>query len=634
MPALMLHSSAAMSAHSCMLRKRGGAQSVCGVRVGRAAASRRASTRVTAAAATKSMPLGQSSKADEMLTMEQGYCLPFRKYSPDALARRATGSPVETVKTLARGIEVLSKFGVYALSLASDRAFGLEDQNVPLRAAQVRDLLCDLGPTYIKAGQVLASRPDIVRADYMEELTTLQDDVPAFPNKEAFEIIEREMGRPLEDVFESISERPIAAASLGQVYKGVLKSNGKTVAVKVQRPEIEPVIYRDLWLLRTASYAINTLAIRRLGCNATLIIDEFGEKLLEELDYKLEARNLQDFYVNFYNDQYVKIPECYREISTGCILVMEWIDGIRCTDPAGIKAAGIDVDEFIRVGVVSGMRQLLEFGLFHGDPHPGNVFAMTDGRIAYVDFGNVAQLSQRNKEVLIDAVVHAVNEDYEGMADDFIQLGFLAPGTDLTPIVPALKDIWSDARTRSMVNFNFRTVTSSFNRLVYQYPIRIPERFSLVIRSLLTQEGICMTLQPEFRFLEVAYPYVAKRLLTDSDSTLRDRLLQVLFNKGNFQWARLENLISLATQSSGGLDLTDTVLDGAKVVIADDALRTKLLLALTQGNRLQVNEVARLVEMLQRSAGLQPEKLMSRAVTEAPDIARTIMLSWSQRVLA
>lgn len=342
---------------------------------------------------------------------------------------------------------------------------------------------------------------------------------------------------------------------------------------------------------------------------------------------------MADFGVNFRDDAKVKIPVPYPALSSARVLTMEWIDGVRCTDPQGIKAAGIDVDEFIRVGVESGLRQLLQYGLFHGDPHPGNIFALRDGRIAYVDFGNVAQLSQRNKEVLIDAVVHAVNEDYEAMAGDFIQLGFLAPGTDLAPIVPALENIWSDARTRSLSNFNFRSVTSSFNALVYQYPIRIPERFSLVIRSLLTQEGICMTLSPEFRFLEVAYPYVAKRLLTDTDTGLRDRLVQVLFRGGAFQLKRLENLVTLAASASGELDLSDTMADSASVFLLDPELRTKLLAALTANDRLATEEVASLIATLQRMGGMQPERVAARLLGLAPNAARNAMLSWSQRVL-
>jgi predicted unusual protein kinase regulating ubiquinone biosynthesis (AarF/ABC1/UbiB family) len=467
----------------------------------------------------------------------------------------------------------------------------------------------------------------------MEQLCKLQDDVPAFPSEHAFAIMQRELGRPLNEVFEQISDTPVAAASLGQVYRATLKSTGEQVAVKVQRPGIEPVILRDLVLFRELARFVNAVAIERLGCNAQLIVDEFGEKLLEELDYVQEGRNLSDFYQNFENDPVVKIPKFYKELSGSKMLTMEWIDGVRCTDPRGIRESGIDVDEFIRVGVMSGLRQLLEFGLFHGDPHPGNIFAMRDGRIAYVDFGNVAQLSQTNKQTLVDAVVHAVNEDYDSMAGDFIRLGFLAKGTDVAPIVPALEKIWQDARTASLQNFNFRTVTGAFNELVYQYPIRIPERFSLVIRSLLTQEGICMSLSPDFRFLEVAYPYVAKRLLTDRDASLRERLTQVLFDKdGTFSWRRLENLVALARESGGGLDLTDTVADGAQLLITDEALRRQLLLALTEDNRLRVDEVARVAALLGEDIAV--DRLAQQSLTGGPAFLRKMALSWSDKVLS
>ena len=477
------------------------------------------------------------SSLDE-LDMERGACAIAPKYSPALVRERTLSSPGEIAKTAARGVEIVTAVSLFAGSLVFDKFRSSED--VQGRSKDLRDKLARLGPSFVKAGQVLANRPDIVRADYMEQLCKLQDDVPAFPSEHAFAIMQRELGRPLDEVFEQISDTPVAAASLGQVYRATLKSTGEQVAVKVQRPGIEPVILRDLVLFRELARFVNAVAIERLGCNAQLIVDEFGEKLLEELDYVQEGRNISDFYQNFENDPVVKIPKFYKELSGSKMLTMEWIDGVRCTDPRGIRDAGIDVDEFIRVGVMSGLRQLLEFGLFHGDPHPGNIFAMRDGRIAYVDFGNVAQLSQTNKQTLVDAVVHAVNEDYDSMAGDFIRLGFLAKGTDVAPIVPALEKIWQDARTASLQNFNFRTVTGAFNELVYQYPIRIPERFSLVIRSLLTQEGICMSLSPDFRFLEVAYPYVAKRLLTDRDASLRERLTQVLFDKdGTFSWRRL-----------------------------------------------------------------------------------------------
>lgn len=540
----------------------------------------------------------------------------------------------EPLGVVSRCVEIVTGVLGFGGALWLDEARGQGESNAPLRAEQLRELLVRLGPSFIKAGQVLANRPDIVRADYMQELTLLQDDVPAFPDAKAVEIIESELGTKLEDVFERISASPVAAASLGQVYKAELKGTRQQVAVKVQRPGIEPVIIRDLYLFRLLAKFVNPVAIARLGCNAELIVDEFGAKLLEELDYDLELSNMRDFGRNFKGDPSVKIPEPFQKASGRRVLTMEWIDGVRCTDIKGIQDS-MDVEEFISVGVRSGLRQLLEFGLFHGDPHPGNVFAMPDGRIAYVDFGNVADISQRNKEVLVDAVVHAVNEDYDAMAGDFMALGFLPQGTDVTPIVPALENIWQDSTTKSLSSFNFRTVTSKFNELVYQYPIRIPERYALVIRSLLTQEGICMSLSPEFRFLEVAYPYVAKRLLTEDDPGLRKRLLQVLFDRGDFQWQRLRNMIELAKDGGSDvpLDITDTLRDGSLFLVSDEAeqFRGQLLRAFTSGSRLHVEEVREIVELLEPD--LRPDQIAREALADLPGVGRELLLGWSKQVL-
>ncbi|KAF3792358.1 putative aarF domain-containing protein kinase [Nymphaea thermarum] len=597
----------------------------------------------------------KASNALEQLDFERGVCIPFRKYTPETVRNKVLESRGAILSLIGRGVEIVWNLGLYWSGLVYDFVLGQDQEVVQFRARQLRKLLCQLGPSFIKAGQVLANRPDIIREDYMNELCILQDDVPPFPNQEAFSIIEEELGQPLEKVFSKISAETIAAASLGQVYRATLRSSGEDVAVKVQRPGIEPIIYRDLFLFRTLASFLNGISLQKLGCNAELIVDEFGEKLLEELDYTLEARNLEDFLENFKTDPTVKIPKVYKELSGERVLVMEWIDGIRCTNPQAIREAGIDVNGFLTVGVSAALRQLLEFGLFHGDPHPGNIFAMRDGRIAYVDFGNVAVLSQQNKQILIDAVVHAVNEDYVEMANDFTRLGFLASGTDVSPIVPALEAIWQNSAGKGLADFNFRSVTGKFNQLVYQYPIRIPERFSLVIRSLLTQEGICFTLKPDFKFLEVAYPYVAKRLLTDPNPALRERLIQVLFKDGAFQWKRLENLITLAkenvakmnsnpalqtrnmqssrdVQVEKKLDLTDTIKDGARMFMIDSGIRRQLLLALTEDSRLHIQELVDVYRLVEDEIDIPTVAL--QVLQELPAVTRDVMLSWSESVLS
>lgn len=590
-----------------------------------------------------------SSSALEQLDIERGVCMPFRKYTPEGVRSKVLESRGAILSLIGRGIEIVWNLGLYWAGLTYDCLVGRDQEVVPYRARQLRKLLCRLGPSFIKAGQVLANRPDIIREDYMNELCILQDDVPPFPNQIAFEIIEDELGQPLEAVFSRISSRTIAAASLGQVYRATLRATGEDVAIKVLRPDIEPIIYRDLFLFRTLASFLTDISIRKLGCNAELIVDEFGEKLLEELDYTLEARNIEDFLENFKDDPTVKIPRVYKQYSGPRVLVMEWIDGIRCTNPQAIRESGIDLEAFLTVGVSAALRQLLEFGLFHGDPHPGNIFAMRDGRIAYVDFGNVAVLSQQNKQILIDAIVHAVNEDYVEMANDFTRLGFLAKGTDVSPIVPALEAIWQNSLEKGLSEFNFRSVTGKFNQLVYNYPIRIPERFSLVIRSLLTQEGICLSLKPDFKFLEVAYPYVAKRLLTDPNPALRERLIQVLFKDGVFQWKRLENLIVLAKenvikmsntpagdaqvngQAARRLDLTETIKDGARLFFIDEGIRRQLILALTEDSKLHIQELVDVYRLLEDQIDIPTVAV--EVARDFPAMARDILLSWSNSVL-
>ncbi len=510
-----------------------------------------------------------------------------------------------------RALAVVWLFGNFALHLYWDKITNREIANQPKRAREIRKIITALGPAYIKVGQALSTRPDLIRKDFLDELTKLQDQLPAFPNHVAFRIIESGLGRSIENVYREFSPNPIAAASLGQVYKAVLHS-GETVAVKVQRPNLRPRLSLDLYLMRVLAGWVEPWLPLNLGHDLTLIVDEFGLKLFEEIDFLNEARNAEKFAENFAGDPEVKVPVIYNEFCNHFVLTLEWIDGIKLTDLAKLEAAGLDADNLVRIGVTSGLRQLLEYGFFHADPHPGNLFATLDGRMAYIDFGMMDQLSEAMKETIASAVVQLINRDYEALARDFVNLGFLTPDTDIRPIIPALEIVLGNAVGESVGDFNFKTITDEFSELMYEYPFRLPAKFALIIRSLITQEGLALSLNPEFKIVEVSYPYVSQRLLTGESPQLRRRLLDVLIQDGKFQWERLENMIEIAS-SDDSFDILPTARLGLQYILSEEGkyLRQQLLIALTEDDRLHTDEVQRLWSLIQED--IKPQKILDFA---------------------
>ena len=511
-----------------------------------------------------------------------------------------------------RAIKIIWLFGSFLLLLQLDRWTNQPVAISQRRATQLRDILTNLGPTFIKVGQALSTRPDLIRRDFLDELIKLQDDLPPFDNHIAQSIIEEQLGCTIDQVYRELSPHPVAAASLGQVYRGVLHS-GEEVAVKVQRPNLRPILSLDLCLMRWAASWLGPFLPLNLGHDLTLIVDEFGTKLFEEIDYINEAKNAEKFAANFENDPEVKVPIIYHEYSRESVLTLEWINGFKLTDIESVIAAGLDPDELIRIGVTSGLRQLLEHGFFHADPHPGNLFATTDGRMAYIDFGMMDQLEEDTKETLASAVVQLINRDYQSLARDFVNLGFLTPDIDINPIIPALEKVLGQAMGESVANFNFKTITDEFSELMYEYPFRVPAKFALIIRSLITQEGLALSLNPKFKIVEVSYPYVSRRLLTGESPQLRKRLLEVLIQDGKFQWQRLENMIAIA-RSDQAFDLLPTAQLGLQYLMSEEGhyLRNQLLLALTEDERLHTEEVQRIWSLVKED--LQPQKIFGLAV--------------------
>lgn len=529
-------------------------------------------------------------------------------YDPQAIASQYRFSPWQLIW---RSLAIIWLFGNFIFHLFWDKWTNREEVNQPKRARELRQILTKLGPTYIKVGQALSTRPDLIRKDFLDELIKLQDQLPPFNNQIAFDIIESELGRSIDEVYHKFSPNPIAAASLGQVYKAVLHT-GEDVAVKVQRPNLRPKLSLDLYLMRIISSWIEPWLPLNLGHDLTLIVDEFGTKLFEEIDYLNEAKNAEKFAQNFEGDPEVKVPVIYNQYSGNRVLTLEWIDGIKLTDLDKLAAAGLDADNLIRIGVTSGLRQLLEYGFFHADPHPGNLFATLDGQMAYIDFGMMDQLDESMKETIASAVVQLINRDYQGLAKDFVNLGFLTPDTNIQPIIPALEKVLGNAVGSSVGDFNFKTITDEFSELMYEYPFRLPAKFALIIRSLITQEGLALSLNPNFKIVEVSYPYVSQRLLTGESPQLRRRLLDILIQDGKFQWSRLENMIAIAS-SDDSFDLLPTARLGLQYILSDEGkyLRQQLLIALTEGDRLHTDEVQRLWSLIQDD--IKPQKILDLA---------------------
>jgi predicted unusual protein kinase regulating ubiquinone biosynthesis (AarF/ABC1/UbiB family) len=467
------------------------------------------------------------------------------RYDPVAIQAKYRKAPLQV---LGRFLNITLPFASYALSLWWDGLWKQGELNQRRRAIQLRKILTNLGPAYIKVGQALSTRPDLVPPVFLEELALLQDQLPPFPNELAYQFIEEELGDRPEEIYAELTAQPVAAASLGQVYKGKLKT-GETVAVKVQRPGLAKRIALDIYILRSlAIWAQKN--VKQVRSDLVAITDEFATRIFEEMDYSQEGQNAERFAKLYGHLPDIYIPKIYWQYTGRRVLTMEWINGTKLTNMEAIQAQGIDAKYLIEIGVQCSLRQLLEHGFFHADPHPGNLLATTEGKLAYLDFGMMSEVKPYQRYGLIEAVVHLVNRDFAGLANDYVNLEFLTPETDLTPIIPALASVFNDALGASVAELNFKKITDQLSALMYEYPFRVPAYYALIIRSLVTLEGIAISVDPNFKVLSKAYPYIAKRLLTDPSPQLRASLKDLLFKDGSFRWNRLENLLRNAANSA------------------------------------------------------------------------------------
>ena len=420
------------------------------------------------------------------------------------------------------------------------------------QAVWLRKSLIGLGPTFIKIGQALGTRADLLPLAYVKELASLQDQVPQFPTAEAFTRIESELGMTLQQAYAEIDAEPIAAASLGQVYRARLHS-GKEVAVKVQRPDLKAILSFDIAVLHRLVRITNRV-FPKINENADWegMLREFYGTIFEEIDYVKEGRNADRFRGKFRTWRVIRVPEIHWSHTTSRVLTLEFIRGTKVVDVEGLRARRISPVKVNRLLVRTYLKQLLEDGFFHADPHPGNLLVMDSGHLAFFDFGMVGRISPKLQSQMIDAFFHVVARDVHGLGQDIINLNFLKPGVDAEMIRPVVEGLFQHYLNLKLGEVNFKELTYDLAEVVYEYPFRLPANFTYVMRALMTLEGIGIVTDPQFSFFETAKPFAKEFMLRREGKVFREMIFNKLTGRengnGKIEWSKVWKLTKMAAK--------------------------------------------------------------------------------------
>ena len=381
--------------------------------------------------------------------------------------------------------------------------------SLPVR---VRLALEELGPTFIKLGQILSTRPDLIPSDYIEELQKLQDEVPPFAYEQVEKAIKRELGADVSEIFKLFEQIPFAAASLGQVHQAILK-DGEKVVVKVQRPDIEKIIETDLDILfHLARLTEKHIPDSRLY-DPVGIVEEFAKVIRLELDYGTEGRNAERFKKNFEGEEIIYTPKIYWEFSSKRILTMELIEGIKINALEELDKAGYDRKKIAENGARAFMKQILIDGFFHADPHPGNMLVMKGEIIGFMDFGMMGRLDEETREKGVDLFIALMERNPDKIINEMLDLGIAPPEIDTRSLKIDIKEMIDRYYNKPLKEIRLGELINQLVEISTKYQIKMPAEFTLLGRSLLTIEGIGLELDPDFNLAEKAKPYVKEIIL-------------------------------------------------------------------------------------------------------------------------
>ena len=389
-----------------------------------------------------------------------------------------------------------------------------------------------LGSAFIKLGQLLSARPDVLPADLVEELATLQDKVPAFPFAVVQDLLEQELAERCAEIIDLESE-PLGSASLAQVHRASLRS-GRQVVLKVQRPGLERTFRLDLEVMQQVAAAVQRHPRWGRGRDWIGIAQECRRVLLRELDFRLEAEHAARFRQQFLDDPGIRIPAVVWELSTRRVLCLDYVPGIKITDRQALLEAGIVPAAVAEKGAASYLQQLVRFGFFHADPHPGNLAVAADGALIYYDFGMMGQLSSRLRGRLGSMVRAAAARDAAGLVTELQQAGVIAPGVDLGPVRRLVRVMLDEALTPPFSADVLERLSGDLYDLVYGQPFRLPPELIFVMRALSTFEGVGRSLDSGFSLIAIARPYLLPLMTSSGGGSAND-----LFNEISRQAAEV-----------------------------------------------------------------------------------------------
>ena len=375
------------------------------------------------------------------------------------------------------------------------------------RAAKLLDSMLTLGPTFIKLGQLLSTRPDVLPPEYIAEFAKLQDSVPPADWTEAQSVIEEELGS-VEEQFDSFDTDPISGASLGQVYEATV--DGQRVAVKVRRPGIRALVEADLRVIRWSLPVLSGLVDDVRSFSLETLADEFARTIRQEMDYGREAEMLREIRGNFHENDNVRIPSEMETHSTERVLTMEYVDGTKINNLERLEELGVDRRELAERLQFLYLQMIMEDGVFHADPHPGNLAVADDGTVVVYDFGMSDYVDPYIQDNVVEFYTAVVREDFDAIIDALVRIGTLSPDADRELMREILDVAMTDLQGGNVDQYRIQQIIDQIENTIYEFPFRIPASLALVLRVATVVEGVCVALDPEFDFIGAAQTYFAR----------------------------------------------------------------------------------------------------------------------------